>query len=285
MDRPELIAKYRFAKTDREKADIELQIWNAIPRHERTGVGMAKQLRPLLNIPLYQISNRYQISLAGKDFEFLWDKIESGMTLGTATRIINEARNAAKKHDLKIKDVIPKIVEAYDSIGYGTTLKSGKVIRKRTFQNLIFEPPNADMLSVLTDQIYEIVLNGCRVYEYDKYKILQELKIDLEILVKEYKRKINKLDRKNAIDQESLMMDDVVNACEILGIDIPQIGESVNSNEVKSKVRSKAKIYHPDVHGGSESTRHKYEEVMWSYKVLQEYNENFANQKIKRSRR
>ena len=281
----ELIELYKLDMTEKERAELEAQIWNLVPRDERIG-GIDDHLSSKLGVTGYAMRERHFLFRASKTAEALWKRIDGGMTLHAAVTVMRKSRRAAQSEGISVVEALEKELEKYDTTGYEIKSPDGKVIRKTKPSRL----PDPDETSTIPNtkegrdfwnsirRMFADYLNG-RLAECDPMEadnIRRTVESDLNTVLIDMQKMISKASRQ-AMPIRSVSRQSIVQACHTLGMNPPAPGKMVDIGVAKRQRKLYARQYHPDVHGGSEVTRPLFEATITAYKVIEQYNENLKS--------
>jgi len=273
----ELMASYAAVMTERERASLEAQIWSLVPKPDRPAGGLGDYMRERLGAQPTHALCRQQLLLAGARVELLWARVDAGMPLNTAISILRSVKGA---EDVAV--ALVKALEVYDTTGYEARMPDGKVVRRRSPSRLrkSGEPgPSAEFshdrsfwrsLRATMSGYVNARLAGCDPTDADK--LLRRFEVDLNLLIADFQDAISSVP-KRGIEITAISRQALFAACRTLHMDPPRIGRHVDMKLAGLQKKRLARVYHPDVHGGSEVTRGQFEAVMQAHKVCEKYNE------------
>jgi len=270
----ELIERYSSRMSERERASLEAQIWSLIPKAERPDRGLAVYMHDRFGAQSTHARCRQQLLLAGARAEALWARIESGMPLNTAVSVLRSVKGAPDP-----ESAMAQALEDYDKTGYEARLSDGKVVRRRSPSRLRREAPPKSVphdrtfwrsLRATMSEYVNSRLVGCDPTDADK--LLRRFEVDLNLLIADFQDAISSVP-KRGIEIAAVSRRTLIASCRTLGMDPPKVGMPVDMKQATLQKRRHARVYHPDVHGGSEATRGQFESVMQAFKTLERYNE------------
>jgi len=273
----ELIASYASVMSEKERASLEAQIWSLIPKPERPPGGLGDYMHARFGAQTTYALCRQQLLRAGPCVEELWIRVAAGMPLNTAISVFRSVKGSED-----VADAISKALRTYDTTGYEARSADGKVTRRRKPSRLRKPGDLAPASEVAHDRTFwkslrsmmsEYVnsrLAGCDPMDVDK--LLRRFEVDLNLLITDFQDKISDVP-KRGIEILSVSRQALIAACRTLGMDPPRPNKPVDMKLASLQKKRYARVYHPDVHGGSEATRGQFESVMQAYKVLEQYND------------
>lgn len=287
----ELSSLYNVQMTEHERARLEAQIWGLVPSSERSKGGIGGYFRRKFNIPGYAITNRHQLHLEGEVVAPLWDRIHQGMPIHTAMLILRDSRRSSQATGISLADEIKRHLEKHDNLGIAVQTSTGKVFRRNPAaratraESVESELPRATQevseaknlwakMRTMVSEYLDARLEGCDPSDIDDTK--RRVEADLNVVISDMQDAVRRAVR-GRVDVESVTRRQVVDACRALGMDPPSPGKPVDEKKAKQQRKLYSRQYHPDVHGGSEETRHLFQAVNDSYKVLERYNEQFQS--------
>ncbi len=286
MKQDQLLQEYASVTSEKERARIEAEIWDAIPQSRRESNGIY-QLGKLVDQPGRSVRLRHTLWLAGHEIGRLWDLVESGLSLSTAVKVLDDAKKLYIDNHISIDQAISNVVAKLESdkvmvvmndkICYKKDQNGVKKAKKPqpTTQSLEESKYRAfwQELRILIGQHVDQRLNGSDPETADRIK--KNFEIDMRIVLSDVQQKINRA-VKHKVDLAELKKigrSEIVQACFVLGIDPPRQLHQVDIDVARRKRGLLAREYHPDKHEGSEAMRDKYHEIMESFDVLQRYND------------
>lgn len=270
----ELVGRHAECKTQRALALVEFEIMLMAPKEiPRANYNeMFGWQAKLLNETVYSLRMRRDLHLAGDAVEPLWVRVDSGLSLGTASRILKEAR--------RNRDVVgyaKAVDDALAKFGY-------KSEREVEVEEVSLPPPESITSS---RALFNVLRNTLMHYLQQQLNSIPEQ--DRELLVNEFERDISGVIhlhgakwRRMALTQREQRMvtrAQFHRALLTLHMDPPKHGTELTQllKQANKQKRTLARMYHPDLHGGSNETKPQYEAVIEAFLVVQQYvkeNEN-----------
>jgi hypothetical protein len=290
MTTEDLVQEYKAresAMTQKEKADLEDQIWNM---RDKKGVLRHQWLNNLLGVSTYDLTMRARLQSNRKDIEILWDRLEKDMTLSSAVDLLKAAKTDTIHHGGTIIDALSAVVTAYDKRPYVVLLENNKVARLNapnrknknhavTDKAATEEPPedlgepgeSVDQL-VFWKTIRKSISDYCdvRLANFDsleKAAIKRDIEAELKTVVKGLQVRIHMRTNRQ---QTRISFQDVVRACGVLAMDPPARGQLPDEEIAKKRKRQLAKEYHPDSSGDS-SRQELLQGVLEAYNLIVDY--------------
>lgn len=267
-----------------ERAKREAQIWELVTDKEHHH--RREYLKNLLGGLLNEYDKRQVLYGAGAAASQLWERLQAkALPYRTACSILREAKALSRKEARPLPETIGELLAKYDELPFVRKLPNGYTYRwggvRMAEQEKQSPPPLEE------DRLFwKWVRDGIAPYIRQRLsgldpiwseQIFKSFEVDLKGVLHTLQTKISKatyahrMETKHAIyllDRESVRA-----ACHTLAIDPPPFGRPVDLDLAQRKKRQLAQLYHPDRHGGDESLRPKYEQVIKAYELLEEYNQ------------
>ena len=278
MGLQELVEEHAKCVTQKEHAVLEFEILLLAPKEiPRGDYGKVFNWQAeLLNETHYSLRNRRDLHLAGEAAEPLWVRIENGMPLGTAVKILKEAK---QNRDLIGYD--KAVDEALAKRGYRVE-RAVKLVEKE-------EAPAAPapesittsraLFNSLTDTLTHYLQKQLSsVPEQDRELLIEEFERDISSVIQLHGAKWRRMALKQR-EQQMVTRAEFHQALLTLHMDPPKHGTKLPQllTQANKQKRTLARMYHPDLHGGRDETRPQYEAVIEAFLVVQQYvqeNEN-----------
>jgi hypothetical protein len=282
----ELEAKYTSEMTERERAELEAQIWSLIPASVRTAArkhGMVAYMNEKFGTDLKDVRCRQRLLRFGPAADPLWDRLTGDMPTYTVISIAAEANQMSRDRGISLNDAVILCIAKYDKMGHGAKY-GGKVVRRRHPGKMEDAPLLGDVPTDLPSgrgfwtQIRKLI------FAYVKERLPATDETQRDILVRNFEADIKRACTdfqqalysapKTGLASSLVSRKRLIQACRNLGVDPPRPGQKADPDLVRKKYRVAMRTYHPDVHGGSEVTRPQYEAVEEAYKIVKKYNED-----------
>lgn len=272
--------------TQRELADCEYRMRNVLVIEKPEWKGERANLWFANNFggSQYSYTLKQRLFYAGKDASSLWDRVENGMTLRTAVKILEIARKTALEKGQNLCDTIAEGLSEYDNRDGNTIITNGKVIKRAApYSNKkinVDEIPNdvrnlkhsiRSLLGSYADQ----ALSDIDPFQAKKAK--EELfdwvsdGIDT-FLRRTYRLKSN---QKEETLYTKIGRSRFSDALEIMGLQPSEFnfGKPLNLRKVKKAYRERIRSLHPDANNGSHEKQKEFEAVNEALKILETYSD------------
>ncbi len=278
-----LVERYRQPDiTERDRALIERDIWEymhgAVVRvhgvHART-----PWLAGLLGQKAAAVSVRSRLLGHGSAADSLWERILLGtMTLRRAAEMAAEMRNTGAS--------LASLLAAYDSLPCTRVLPNGQVVRATSSTRLPRSPAQQTAASApsLVGKNTKVFWKSIRAQLAAHFaprlegldpmateRVWTDFERELQVLVEGFTRKVKNLNMQRS--GPGVTRRQVLDACEILGVDPPEPGAAIDLVEARKRQRAQAKVYHPDSNKGDHAMRAQFEAVNEAYQLLERYAE------------
>ncbi len=273
-----LVEGWRQAKTHAEQARIEAHIWHLVPKLHRPQGGLMNALPDVLGngVKSSDLKSRSAIYRAEPDSSVLWDRIEKGMPLRTASDLL--ARAKQRSLDLPLAERIREELRVYDSTGYEVRTDDGKVYRRGVIPLPIAPKTEDEFRSVVQELIHSFLANDLEgrpaIQDHVRKKLVETFFADLAILFRDWEREVDKAIGRLQANETSFARVHIIAACRKLSMDPPRLGKPVDLATANKQRKRLGRAYHPDAHGGETSLLTQFNEVMEAYRVLEQYNES-----------
>lgn len=288
-----ILEKYHKATSEKERALLEQALWQTLSADVRKRMNRRAWLASLTGETEFAVENRLFIfgELEATD---LWDRIEKDkMPLTTARERLREAKALVDTQGLSLKDAIAARLKEYDTWPTHTT-KKGQPFRKKPssrFADLseVVDPSKVVRLSETDRGFWSRMRHQLAQFAASRFKgadpiiaerLYREFERDLKVLFDEFQSRLSRLRQREKRDRmatATVKYSQVRDACVALCMDPPSRGKPADLDLARSKKKKLARVYHPDVTGGDEGTRAKYEETLAAYSVLEDYNDQLKH--------
>jgi hypothetical protein len=291
-----LVSCYKDAKTEFEKAKLEQAIWDNV---QDRSLERRKYLHALISAPPNETDLRSSLLRGMPASEPLWERVHlKTMPLSTASKILRHAKEKARRSPKTLAEIVKQAVEEYDNYPFTVRLPGGWTMKRKASTDLpnLEDAPFVrrsqgsadDSDRLFWKSIREMVAAhvATRLKGTDPIvanQVYKRFEVDLKILLDEFGDRISRaatghrdafIHTKEAINRPRIRQ-----ACLILAIDPPNSGRPVDLDKASKQKKRLAKLYHPDSHGGDESMREKYHEVLGAYQLLEDYNETIKKER------
>lgn len=284
-----LLEKYRATTSEKDRAYLEQALWQTVPTEERRQLNRRNWLCDVTKDSARAIENRLFLFGEPEAVE-LWERIERDrMPLTTARERLREAKALTETSKLTLKEAIAVRLKEYDSWPAHHTVR-GQPFRKKPptrFEALsgVEEPHKVVRLSETDRGFWSKIRHQLASFAASRFKgadpiiaerLYREFERDLKVLFDEFQGRLSRLRQREKRDRMlnvTVKYPQVVAACLALCMDPPSRNQPVDLDVARSKKKKLARVYHPDVTGGDEGTRAKYEETLSAYSVLEDYND------------
>ena len=300
--REELIARYKTASTEKEKAEIEQLLWSGTTQDERRDIVRRLWLSKLLNIDQGTTQCRSSILALGTPGEVIWIRIDNKMmTLSTGSRLACAARELALTCKMPINEALTEVVADYDRLPLVAWVDGVQVRRKNpgspvskpaSLQAAVPEVPapapqprdaEKPFWESLRLQVVPFVASKLQGADPVTAEMLSlEFERDLKILLQDFQLRIYRAARTTKdhakVALKTISRTKVRAACEALDMVPPETGRPADLKVALSQKWKLARAYHPDANGGlqTESTREKFKAALDAYECLVEYNASLS---------
>ncbi len=269
--------------TDRELAIIENAVMDAAPANvPRTPYTLLLRWKSsVLGQSGHAIRCRRDLFIARDAADPLWRCIQKGMPLGTAKRLLRQAK---KRVDSPRRN----------RTAYARAIEE-EIARERAPWSSATEPeappaePSSDFVAPEPSvgprefwaRLRQVVTEHMRprlefLPEHERDRLLDDFERDVQAVFAQHNTKWQKTSR-HLEDQRRVSRHRFINALRVLHMDPPRRNAPLGPvlTQANKQKRTLARLYHPDSHGGSEHTRAQYQAVLDAYLVVEQYtNEN-----------
>ena len=285
-----LIADYKRASGQRERAELEQMIWDLATADERNEYHRVRgaYLKAALGEAEHKIDDRSAIRNVGPEAATpLWDRVEGDMTLRTARDIVTLARKSQTRSE-SMKDAIERELLAYNQRPIKRKTRGGKVIRALGAATPSKEPdrpkgratppPAVNLESRdFWGQIRQLIRIEVesRLAGYGEMTVREEaqrLESDLKVVFAEFSNRMGQIRHKTPFGV-AVTKGRFVEALRALHLDAPAQQEILDGSferSAKTRYRKLARQYHPDTSGTNE-TEGRFQAVIEAWRAVQEY--------------
>lgn len=293
-----LLTKYRVAITERERAEIERDLWvNCADAAVRAANDRSSWLAKLTGAVKNKISIRQLLLNAGPQIDLIWARIENdgpnGMPLATAEGRFKAAEEYAQRDKISLLDAVKLALGEYDTWPRWRT-RDGQLYRRPPVGAIRRGPPRQRRKTpsaeserkfwfAIKNQLAEFARDRLDGVDHLTANALQrDFFIRLQALCDEFSGRINRTRsgaRKNgAQDQATIKLAQVKDACLVLSIDPPARGAPIDLDLARRNKNRLVVQYHPDKHIDASAevkrvTEEQYRQVIEAYTTLESYNE------------
>jgi hypothetical protein len=303
--RPDVAARLRAeiaaAKTQREIAAVEAAAWLELRSYARdtgTEIGPPREAIGTFfaSASIRAVEDRRALFMTGDLAEPLWPLLEADLTLTTAVLLIREAK-AIRIPPETLPAALRRAIAEYYSRPYQRELGGGKVTRFTTPTGSPGAPGRpsrprrasngsasrkhsmASGMDVPSD-FWKDLRSMCLEYATrrlpghmpeDIEDAVRTLETDVKVAFEQYTARLR---RAQDPMRTVLSRRHIAEACRVLLIDPPKSLANVPRDyqtKAQGQFKRLAREYHPDTHGGSESTRRQYEAVVAAWNTLREF--------------
>lgn len=285
----ELLAKYQVALSEKAKALLEQALWLTLSAEERRLTSRRNWLCALTKCSGRAIESR--LFLFGEpEATDLWERVERDhMPLTTARERLTEAKALSESSGIALKPAISMRLAEYDTWPAHRTVR-GQPFRKKPPTRLgsiseVESPRRVVRLSETSRGFWSKLRHQLAQFAASRFKgadpiiadrLYREFERELKVLFDDFQGRLSRLrsrEKRDRLVNVAVKYPQVVAACLALCMDPPVRNQPVDLDVARSKKKKLARVYHPDVTGGDEGTRAKYEETLSAYSVLEEYND------------
>lgn len=278
--------------TQKELAELEHQVWvlhNLSNAGSRPG-SKKEWLFSEFGGTRYDYESRAVLLAAGNNVNKLWEKVNTGMPIGTAVRLFRSAKKTASTDKVSLDKAVDKVIQDYDSLGHSAVSADGKAVLKKRAPYAKIAKTNAidySDIKQVRQHMHAVIESYVQSLPegLDPF-LLKETVAEFTLWVDEgidtFKYKLNKLKRE---DRESALLTigktKFNQAVEVIGLKPSdfQFGKPINIKAAKKVYLGRARLLHPDVTGGSENKDKEYIAVTDAFKILEQYAEKFGAKK------
>lgn len=287
--------------TQQKRAELEHNVWEKVKVVPWNRPKQYEFLKYLYGALSHESQSRAILYNAGKYADYFWPRVNCGeMALDSAAQLLRRAKAevlAAEQAGtaIDLDTAIKRVVLEYDRLPSFRN-KKGHIVRRKSSVDLPRlraekiskkqkpkakkeETPKDFWGSIRTTVSAFVAPRFEGIDPIVSQKLYMDFERDLKILLDEYGQKISRSARKEKDDLEvsvTLNRSEIISACRTLCIEPPRPGRPIELAKANQQKKKLARQYHPDRMGGSEVTRHLYEEVIKAYEVAEQYSEMYG---------
>ncbi len=305
-DLERLKEEYREARnnpllTQRQLAALEHRVWTlfciAIPGNKGD---RRDWLHNTFGGQIYEYEARGVLWNGLPGSEPFWERIEKGMTIGTAMRLYRASKKEAAIKNVTVPEAANKILAEYDEKGHLTVTADGKQIRKVAPYKKHYEEKlisSVDMTPTDTKEFkkfLDVILGkyaSAQAPSGDPFLVkdaTEELIHWVHDGVDAFNRRISKIKSDEKEEQAAKIgRSRFFDAIDILALKRTDFtfGRPIPLRIAKRAHIQRARQLHPDANKGSDATVREYHAVNEAYKLLEEHANQFGDTTAKQARR
>jgi hypothetical protein len=244
----------------------------------------SKVVGEALDRPQNTVERRRRLLTTVPDSQPIWDRILSGMPLGTGYKILLSALKRSSRDGSDLGSAVLSELSAFDAIPrYGSGRRIYVQARKPDPARGASDDARPDdgvqledwsHFKSAVDSLVEDRLSSCD--ESTRVQVRAEVREELKRTIKWVNGRIRSALKSH--DPRSFTMrrsvpEEVIDWCKLLKVQVPAAGEPVNHEELKRTHRAWVKNYHPDRNAGNETEMNRrMSEVNAAYDGLIAYN-------------
>lgn len=280
----ELVALYQQATTEKQKAEVEAKVWAAAPPDMRKSFNRKDYLSLALNVNKYEPGCRQAVLSLGVAGDELWDRIHSGkLSLNAASKLAAKAR---KLRSLPLAEAVKSVLKEYDDLPnvcwVGGIPTRRPALRKTDKRTAAAEANERSFWESYRGLVEPYVKGRLKNTDPLKAEVLwRAFEKDFRILLDDFQRRLSRVEQEAREGVEAARKQvtrvKLLDACNALHMDPPRLGEPVDLKMAAQQKKRLVRLYHPDAHGGDESTRPEYEAVLAAFDSVESYNQQFSN--------
>jgi hypothetical protein len=260
--------------SQRELASLEDEIRRLAPIADR-GRGLDNWMAQELGGSGYIYRQRWMLHRVD-GVEELWERIENGLPIGTAVRMLRGAR-ASLGTRARVPSVLRRAIAdelaKHDKVATASTVVGKARAREaeapagRTWSN------DREFWTFLRRNVLDYAdKNLMDVPEMDRDQLCTDLERDLEALVKHHQQRWYSA-RRTGEKHVKVSKRKLSDALHALHMDLPRRGDDLKAflRKAHNQMRQLARVYHPDSNRGDESLRPHYDAVITAYGTVQRW--------------
>jgi hypothetical protein len=272
--------------TEKDRAIMEGLLWAAFKTvPEFKGEFRNAVMSQLIGQGSHVTAARAGLLYYGEHVNPIWERIHNKqMTLSTGWNLARTASadsiNNSKDPDCAVRDALKEYdelprVKMYNGIPTRVAAVGSRKAKSERMQP--FEAGKDRQFWHSFRKLLSTYFEGkCEGLEpATKELLIRGFETDSKVLVEEFLVRLYGAQRKSKASSEVVSMSvtrhKVLDACHALHMDPPSVGIAVDLEKARRQKKLLARAYHPDSHGGDETTKAKYMEVIEAYQTLEAY--------------
>lgn len=275
-------------------AVTERRIWDEASAAHRKEFLKGEFVAHFTGAKSYEVDARGRLLNGGTVADPLWTRVNKGeMPLGTAVQLLAKGRKRANEAGVNAAAAVAAILAEYETQGYTTKMPDGKVFRRKAPSAIPRPVPQSFKKAKKARKddasgraVWQQIREALASLVHDRLedaepvmqdKLIGEFERDLKVMLDQLQQKLYRMSvqaKANApFTTRGISRRALVEACRTLHMDPPPVGALVDEKQAKKQKHKLAAVYHPDAHGGDETTRPQYEAVLAAYTEVEKYNE------------
>lgn len=281
-----------------QRALMETKIWEAALPDHRQRFDRRDWVAHLTGAKAARIDRRSRLFHPGPITDPLWERVNRNlMPVGTAVRLLKDALQiAARRHaksETAVSHALAEVLKQYDNQPGMSVMADGTVTRRRTPYSIrvrheprsrrpVEEETERTLWADLRETMHRMIglkLVGVATEDIEVQRLVQGMERDVKVLFDDFQQRFYRVQKNAKRAGETVAMlsrASVVKACRTLAMDPPPTGKPVDLKAANKQKRRLAAQYHPDTHGGDQTTRSLYEAVLAAYYEIEQYNSQIA---------
>jgi hypothetical protein len=285
---------WRDATSQQGKALAEERLWQMADFDTRQKYRRRDWLSVLTGASAYETDVRGRIAHGPQS---LWDRVDSPddpLPSGTAIKLFRQAKARMKKErGMTLERAMESELADYDALPVFHTA-AGKTFRRRVGSQRMQQKTKlaldgaqgrgwwARMRQVIGNIVADRVPEN--VDDLVRTDLYNWLNREITSVIEQFTGMAASAQRRNAPDV-NINRKNLVAACQILHIDPPRPGASINIDRAREAKKKLSREYHPDANKGNENMRDLYEAVIQAAIVIEAYATRYGSTSAKREDR
>jgi hypothetical protein len=271
MNINELVEYYKNTKSQLNQyklAQLERQIWAG---HETKNYEQRKWFADNFGGVQNEYEMRASLFSYGETGSPLWERMERGLSLYTAIKLMREAKKRAISQQIFLsKEVVQGVIADYDS----------KVLPKKLPKRLPIDSSTASarqLKSEVQNIVDKYISSFSNIDQYEAKQYYNELIELIDDAVSTINKKIWRRDNVSKINNLHIKIGrtNFIHALDVLGLKTTQFifGKQIDLKKVKKAKVERLRYLHPDSNNGSRETETEFNNVNNAYSILEQYSE------------
>jgi hypothetical protein len=284
----ELVDRYKreaTTLTQRELALLEQDIRNLWPDKDTlTGPTRSKQREHWLRDQLgggslYERRHRLAL-LISEGAEVLWERLDNGMPLGTASRLLMQVRSElgprSRKNPRLMRQALAEALAKHDRLpppNRDDGQSEGVGAARPTKKSTVSWSSDREFWAFLRRNLLDFADQSLMdVPGLERDLLASDFERDLDALFDHHRQRWSRA-RAGASHDVKVSKRKLENSLRLLHMDLPRRGEDIDAflNKARKQQRTLARLYHPDSNRGDDSLRRQYEAVISAYGIVERW--------------
>lgn len=265
-----------------DRARFEHTLWRAVPQDVRRvhNYRIESWFMTRFGVSPTYVRERSDLHNADPLSAALWPLIDKNELIpATAVRLIQEGRRIAAAQAVPPAEGVRQALAAYQALP-ATRYVKGRLVRQRNPRILPQQGATGRKSQLTKGALWDTLRKSFAAFMRPRMagidpivaeRLWTDLEVELNLLIDTFSSKISRTVRGAAPKDDLLARRKLNSALKTLHMGPSSVGKPIDMKKAREQKRVLARAYHPDRHGGDETTRPQYQAVIDAYNLIEEY--------------